>query len=269
MSETTPSDLLDFIARLCELAGDCHLAHWRKLDKYEKKGAKDLVTEADEAAEAAVASAIRHRFPQDRILAEEGGEIGAEASAGGRLWIVDPLDGTTNFAHGLPLFSVSVGVQRDGETVAGGIFAPALGEMYLAGRGLGATRNGQRIGVSKVDTLEDSLLVTGFPYDRDRHIDWLMGTYGRFLLKTQGVVRLGSAALDLANVAAGHLDGFYELNLKPWDCCAGALLVEEAGGRMSNFENESFDPFIPRLVASNGRIHAAMVDVLGKEPCGG
>lgn len=238
------------------------MRHFRKLDDYEKKGAIDLVTVADREAEEAVVSAIRARFPGHAILAEEGGAHGAKDAE--FLWVIDPLDGTTNYAHGMPNFAVSIAVQRRGGTVAGGVFAPALGDTYLAARGLGATRNGERLRVSKVARLEDALLVTGFPYDRVTHMKWLTAMLGRFLACSQGMLRLGSAALDLGCVAAGNLEGFYEAGLHPWDTAAGALLVEEAGGRMSTFTGAPFSIFDDNMLASNGIVHEAMMAVLAE-----
>ncbi len=255
-------DLMNAVEAMCRRAGEIQMSHFRRLAGYEKKGAIDLLTIADKQSEAAIVEMIQARFPEHRILAEEGGSIGG-ASDSEYLWVIDPLDGTTNFAHGMPLFASSVAVQHRGETVAGGVIAPALGEMFLAGRGAGAFRNGERLGVSKVDVLNDALVVTGFPYDRHAMLDWLTGMVGEFLSRSQGLLRLGAAALDLAFVAAGNLDGFYERNLHPWDTAAGALLVEEAGGRMSTFNGEPYDIYSNQMLASNGRIHDEMVATLG------
>lgn len=270
LSTTAPltvSEAVDwrvFLGDLSHLAGAILLRHWRKLDTYERKGAIDLVTIADKECEAALTEAIRRRYPDHRILGEEGGTSGDPASP--YRWIIDPLDGTTNFAHGMPLYSVSIAVERDGATIAGAVFAPVLGDLCMAVRGHGATRNGAPIRVSKTETLADALLVTGFPYNRAEIVDWLMGTLGNHLVRSQGLLRLGSAALDLSFVAAGHLDGFYELNLNPWDVAAGALLVEEAGGRMSNFDGAPFTLEGRRMVASNGLIHDEMLRVVAMIP---
>ena len=265
-TESEARELLGAIESMCRRAGAIQMKHFRRLGGYEKKGAIDLLTIADKESEAAITEEIRNRFPDHALLAEESGESGAVDSD--YLWVVDPLDGTTNYAHGMPIFAVSIALRRKGTTIAGGVFAPALDEMYLAVRGHGATRNGQTIHVSKVDRLEDALLVTGFPYDRRKHVDWLMGTMGSFLQQSQGMLRLGAAALDLASVAAGQLEGFYELNLHPWDMAAGALLVEEAGGRMSDFTGEPFDIDCKRMLASNGRVHDEMMRVLAERPVG-
>lgn len=253
-----------FLTDLSRLAGSILMRHWRKLETYERKGAIDLVTIADKECEAAVVAAIRARYPDHRILGEEGGTSGDGASP--YRWIIDPLDGTTNFAHGMPLFSVSIAVEHEGALIAGAVYAPVLKDLCLAVRGHGATRNGAPIRVSKTETLADALLVTGFPYDRVKLIDWLMPTLGNHLVRSQGILRLGSAALDLSLVAAGHLDGFYELNLHPWDVAAGALLVEEAGGRMSDFLGGPFGVEGRRLVATNGLIHDEVLAVLALNP---
>ena len=254
------------IEGMCHEAGRILMKHFRNLETYEKKGEGDidLVTIADKESEAAVIRAIEQLYPDHAILAEESGAVGEQSKE--YLWIIDPLDGTTNFAHGVRNFAVSIGLYRNGKAIAGGVYAPALGEMYLAARGHGATRNGERLHVSDVATLKEALLVTGFPYNRNEVVDWLMATIGSFLTKSQGMLRLGAAALDFAMVAGGHLDGFYEPNLKPWDMAAGALLVEEAGGRMSKLDGSGFDVFADEMVASNGLIHDRMVEVIQERP---
>ncbi len=254
--------LLTAIDAMCESAGQIHLKHFRKLDGYEKKGAVDLLTVADRESEEVIKSMIAERFPGHAILAEESGACGETSSD--YLWVIDPIDGTTNYAHGLPLFSVSIALQHNGQTIAGGISAPALGDHYRGALGHGATHNGKPMHVSKVDVLQDALLVTGFPYNRSAVLDWLTETLGRFLDRSQGMLRLGSAALDFAHVASGHIDGFYELNLHPWDMAAGALFVQEAGGRVSDFGGSEFSIFNKQMLCSNGTIHQAMVDVIAE-----
>lgn len=235
-------------------AGAIQMRYFRKLESYEKKGHIDLVTIADRESEELIHREILHAFPDHAVLGEEGGRYGAEQSD--YLWIVDPLDGTTNYAHGLRLFAVSIGVSFQGQIIAGIVYAPALDELYTATRGGGAFRNLQQIRVSERDKLEDALLVTGFPYDRAAHVKPLMTMLGECIKSSRGILRLGAASLDFAMVAAGHLDGFYEYGLRPWDMAAGALLVEEAGGRVTGFaKDEKFDLFGKRSVASNGRIH--------------
>jgi len=224
------------------------------------KGAPtNLVTEMDARAEALVLDHLRRAFPADAVLAEESG---ARGGSSGRRWIIDPLDGTTNYAHGVPIYAVSIGLERAGEVVLGVVFDPNHNELFVAERGGGASLNGEPLAVSRAAILDESLLATGFPYAiRETH-DTNLPEYAAFSLRARGVRRMGSAVLYLAYVAAGRLDGYWELRLGPWDAAAGALLVEEAGGRISNLEGGPLDLDAPSIVASNGRIHEAMLRVL-------
>lgn len=218
------------------------------------KGEIDLVTEADLAAEERILEILRQRQSGATVLAEESfARYGAAPS--GTVWVVDPLDGTTNFAHGLPWFAVSVACMVEGESVAGVVYAPMLDELFCACRGVGAWLNGERLAVSGCRDLQQALLATGFPYDVARRGPEVLGALGRLLPLCQGVRRAGAAALDLAYVAGGRLEGFWEIGLKPWDTAAGLLLVEEAGGRVSDFRGRPYSPFVPEIVASNGLIH--------------
>ncbi len=221
----------------------------------------NLVTEADKASEEVIVSIIRRHYPKHAILAEEGGASGDSLQT---RWIIDPLDGTTNFTHAFPMFSVSIGVEQAGEIVAGVVYDPIRDEMFHAERGGGAFLNGKPIHVSTVDTLDRAMLVTGFPYNVRENPNYCHERFIAFLMHAQAVRRLGSAALDCAYVAAGRLDGFWEVALQPWDKAAGALLVTEAGGMISNFEGGPHDLFDPPFLGSNGRIHARMVDVLAR-----
>jgi len=260
---TSPAEFLPVLTHLAQGSGEILMRYFRKLSGYEKKGAVDLQTIADRESERFLASEIHRLFPDHSILAEEDGTVLHPGSD--YLWIVDPLDGTTNYAHKLRIFAVSIGLTYKGERIAGAIFAPALDELYLAARGHGATLNGEPLQVSNTDTLDDSLLVTGFPYDRRPHIDELTRMHREALLATRGVLRLGAAALDLAAVAAGSLDCFYEWGVRPWDMAAGALLVEEAGGKVTGLlPGEPFDLFRPRIVASNGRIHSEVQELIAR-----
>lgn len=252
------------IDAMCRDAGAILMSHFRKLAEYQKKGDIDLVTVADKESEAAILGAIRLQFPNHAVLAEESGAGGGANSE--YLWVIDPLDGTTNFAHGMANFAISIGLQHNGTTIAAGICAPALGETFLAARGHGATRNSAPIRVSSVEQLANALVVTGFPYNRGEILDWLLPTLGDFLRQSQGVLRLGAAALDLAYVAAGYIDAFYEANLHPWDMAAGALLVEEAGGRMSTFDGSPFDITTKRMLATNTHLHEQAMAVLKNHP---
>lgn len=224
-----------------------------------KKGGIDLVTEADTASEAAIVEAIRFAFPAHSILAEEEGEIGAPSQYS---WIVDPLDGTTNYAHHLPIFSVSIAFAEDGDTLFGLVMNPISHELFIAEKGKGATLNGREIAVSRNEAVNESLLVTGFPYDLASRLPPLMDKLSRCVGAAQGVRRLGSAALDLCFVACGRFDGFWEESLKPWDTAAGALILTEAGGRVTDFSQAGWNPFKPEILATNGLIHEELAAVI-------
>ncbi len=223
------------------------------------KGEVNLVTEADLVAEELIVSRIKSAFPGHGILAEEGH---AARRPGYCVWIIDPLDGTTNYAHGFPVFAVSVALEIDGQPACGAIYNPMLDEMYTARHGDGAFCNGKPVRVSTTDSLDKSLLSTGFPYDVRTSPHNNLDNFREFALKAQGVRRGGSAALDFCSVACGSFDGFWELGLHPWDCAAGYLIVRESGGRVTDFTGEEGSIYEPRMVASNGRIHAEMLAVL-------
>lgn len=226
------------------------------------KGRINLVTEADLASERHIKELILTHHPTHRILAEESGASHADASASDYCWVIDPLDGTTNFAHGLPCYAVSIGLEYKGKIVAGVIYDPTRGEMFAAERGAGATLNGERIRVSDVEPLEQALIVTGFPYDVREKMDVYMPPWHRFIERAQGVRRLGAAAIDIAYVACGRFDGFWENGLHAWDCAAGWVMVEEAGGRVTDFEGREFDLFGQKILCTNSRIHDEMIGVL-------
>jgi myo-inositol-1(or 4)-monophosphatase len=219
----------------------------------------NLVTEMDARAEALIVERLRAAFPDDAILAEEGGAL---AGGSARRWLIDPLDGTTNYAHGLPIFSVSIGLAVEGRMALGVAYDPNADDLYVAERGAGAWLGDQRLAVSTTATLNESLLVTGFPYNLRQTPDNNLAEFTAFTLRVQAVRRMGSAVLYLAHVAAGRVDGYWELRLGPWDVAAGALLVEEAGGRVTNLEGGPLDLDAPSVVASNGRIHDEMLAVL-------
>ncbi|KXK02816.1 MAG: inositol-1(or 4)-monophosphatase [Acidobacteria bacterium OLB17] len=253
--------MLNFACETARQAGRVLLEKFGRKIKISKKGDIDLVTEADLASEALILERIRSHFPKHAILAEESG---AAAAAGGDLswkWIIDPLDGTTNFAHNYPCFCVTIALEHDGKIVVGVTYDPTRDELFAAEAGGGASLNGKPIRVSEIDKLGDSLLVTGFPYDiRDRkeparHLHEL-------LMLSRGVRRDGSAAIDLAYVACGRFEGFWEEGLNPWDVAAGTLLVTEAGGQVSYFDGSPLDIYRPPLAASNGLIHDQMIAVL-------
>jgi myo-inositol-1(or 4)-monophosphatase len=223
------------------------------------KGSVDLVTEVDSQSEEIIVAAIRAAFPDHNILGEEG--VYAATSSPCR-WIIDPLDGTTNYAHGFPWFAVSIALEREGEIVVGVVYHPMLDEMYTAIRGKGAFLNDRPLRVSSSATLKTSLLSTGFPYDRTLDNENNFDNFFAFTMASRGVRRAGAAALDLACVAAGRLDGFWECKLKPWDVAAGMLLVQEAGGLVTGYAGEHYLVDNHRIVASNGHIHREMLALL-------
>lgn len=233
-----------------------------KLPEIMKKGDIDLVTVADLESERAIIGAIRESFPEHAVLAEESGL--AKGPAKNR-WIIDPLDGTTNFAHGLGLFCVSIAFASEDEILLGIVSNPATEELFVAEKGKGATLNGSAISVSKTEKVSESLLVTGFPYNHKEIIDTIMPRFANCLASSQGVRRLGSAALDLCYVACGRFDGFWEQNLKPWDTAAGMLIAREAGGAVTDFSGNPFDVYGNEILATNGRIHAEMKLLLENE----
>ena len=219
----------------------------------------NLVTEMDARAEQLVVDALLAAFPDDGILAEEGS---ARPGRSGRRWIVDPLDGTTNYAHGVPMFCVGIGLEEDGRIVLGVVYEPSRDELYVGQRGAGAWLNDAPLAVSTTDALGASLLATGFPYDIRETGETNLPQYSAFALRARGVRLIGSARLDLAYVAAGRFDGYWELRLSPWDVAAGGILVEEAGGRLTDLSGQPVDIDRPAIVASNGRIHDQVLAVL-------
>jgi len=222
------------------------------------KGEVDIVTESDRRSEEIIVARLKEHFPAHAIVAEEGG--GAAAAGAKYCWFVDPLDGTTNFAHSYPCFAVSIGLCEDGEPVAGVVFNPVSGELFSAARGEGAFLNERQIHVSGVEKLASSLVATGFPtHQRKRSAN--INYYWEFTLRSHGVRRDGSAALDLCSVACGRFDAFWEFSLNSWDTAAGILLVREAGGTVTNLDGGPYHPGDPHLLASNGLIHEEMKEV--------
>jgi myo-inositol-1(or 4)-monophosphatase len=232
----------------------------RPLDITEKGRRADLVTAADRESERIIVERLRAAFPHARILGEEGGEYPAQSTGErGERWIIDPLDGTTNYAHGYPLFCISIAYERGGELLAGVIHAPLMQELFTAQRGGGAARNGEPIHVSAITSLEQSMLVTGFkPYDYETNAPY----FAKASRRVQAVRRDGSAALDLAYTAMGRFDGFWEFGLSPWDTAAGALLVREAGGTVTTLDGAPFAVESGSILATNGRIHEQTSDML-------
>lgn len=254
--EKNPDHFLE-VAIACALeAGEIISAAMGRPKNISYKGEVDLVTETDRKSEAAILARLRSEFPDHAVIAEEGGASGPGASAEYQ-WHVDPLDGTTNFAHGYPVFAVSLGLLQRGEPLIGAVYNPVTREMFTAMRGRGAFRNGSPIRVSAIDKLNHSLLATGFPSHK-RVQNPNIYYYWEFTLRSHGVRRAGAAALDLCSVACGQFEGFWEFGLKSWDTAAGILLVREAGGRVTNFSGEPYRPGDVECLASNGLVHAEM-----------
>lgn len=247
-------------------AGEVQLAHLGTDLRVDKKGAIDLVTEIDLQIEREFRGMIAERFPGHVVLGEEFESTGDRDAAPEYCWVFDPVDGTTNYAHGLPIFCSSLALEIRGEIAVGAIYDPTRRELFTAERGLGAWLNGKPLHVSAAGTLLDSLLVTGFHYGIQRDPEEVVGLFRDFITRSRAVRRLGSAALDMAYVAAGRFDGYWESKIQPWDVAAGALIVAEAGGQVTTI---SGGPFLSRagsVLASNGSIHGQMLDVIRGAP---
>jgi myo-inositol-1(or 4)-monophosphatase len=227
-----------------------------------KEGINNLVTEADHASEKEIIGIIKNDFPDHYILSEEAGEIVMDSNY---KWIIDPIDGTVNFAHGIPICCVSIGIEQDGEMIMGAVYNPFLNEFYFAQKGFGASLNDNKIEVSKETSVEKACLVTGFPYTYLDNPNGPLEVFSRLIRKGVPVRRLGSAAMDLCWVAAGRFDGFYEHKLQAWDSAAGFLIVEEAGGRVSDFTGRHYSPYQPHIVATNGKIHEELLKCVNDE----
>src|ERR1017187_9230829 len=252
---------LEKAVEIAREAGALLANYFERRVAFELKGEFDLVTEADRASEKLVVERLRSHFPSHAIVAEEGG--GHESSSEYR-WFVDPLDGTTNFAHSFPMFNITLGLERAGELIAGVVYDPIRQEMFTAERGSGAYLNNRRIRVSNARTLGDSLASTGFP-SRKRHHNVNIHFYYQVAMASHGVRRTGSAAIDLAYVACGRLDFFWEFGLKPWDMAAGTLLVEEAGGRDTDMHGASHSVTASEhLLADNGALHDQVLEIFGE-----
>ncbi len=223
------------------------------------KGRIDIVTEIDLQSEMLLKKRISEKFPMDNIISEE---TSSGYIFGNRNWIIDPLDGTTNFSHNFPVCAVSIGLEIDGIISYGVIYNPILDELFSAEKGKGAYFNGREIHISKTGKISESLIATGFPYDRWEKGDFYIKEYLAFMKRCQGVRRVGAAAIDLCYVACGRLDGFFERKLKPWDMAAGSLIVKEAGGKISQFNGEKWHYLNDTVIASNGKIHREMIGVL-------
>jgi myo-inositol-1(or 4)-monophosphatase len=256
--------LLNFAISVARDAGGVLVDRLGRALQVSNKGAIDLVTEADVASEKLIIERIRSHYPRHAVLAEESGasEVIGDVAAEWK-WIIDPLDGTTNYAHGYPCFCVSIGLERNGKLELGVVYDPMRNEMFAAERGQGATLNDRPMRVSDVAELNRAMLCTGFPYDVRERPDFTR-EFSNFTMEAQAVRRDGSAALDLAYVACGRFDGFWEDGLNPWDIAAGVLLIEEAGGSVTDFRGGPLDIYSPRVIASNGLVHQSMIRVLSR-----
>jgi len=261
-SENLVNPVLNFATDIAREAGNL-LVQKLGTAKVTTKGEINLVTEADIAAENLIIDRIRSYHPQHGILAEESGEAVLKGKPSEWKWIIDPLDGTSNYAHGYPCFCVSIALERAGQLEVGVVYDPMRDEMFAAERGRGATLNDRKIRVSSVEELSGAMLCTGFPYNVRERSDFARD-FTNFTMNAQAVRRDGSAALDLAYVACGRFDGFWEDGLSPWDIAAGALLILEARGRVTNFNDQPLDIYNEQVLASNGLIHDAMMHVLRK-----
>jgi myo-inositol-1(or 4)-monophosphatase len=224
-----------------------------------KEGINNLVTEADHASEKAIIDCIKKEHPGHFILSEETGEIKMDSEY---KWIIDPIDGTVNFANGIPLCCVSIGLEKAGQVIMGAVYNPLMNEFFFAQKGFGASLNDKKISVSNKSAVIKSCLVTGFPYTYLDMPNGPLQVFERFIRKGVPVRRLGSAAIDLCWVAAGRFDGFYEHHLQAWDTAAGYLIVEEAGGKVTDYKGEDYSPYQPHLLATNGLIHEEMLDII-------
>ncbi|MFH1019386.1 MAG: inositol monophosphatase family protein [Pseudomonadota bacterium] len=254
-------EILRTAARAALAAGRVLRSLYDKPHRITHKGAIDLVTEADVAAEQIVLAMLREAGGDIGFLAEES-HSSYETLPQGPVWVIDPLDGTTNFAHGFPFFAVSIAYAEGTVSKVGVVYAPMQDELFCACQGGGAWLNGRPIHVSGASSLQDSLLATGFPYAIEQEIEGVMAVLKRLLTRCQGVRRTGAAAVDLAYLACGRTDGFWEINLKPWDTAAAMLLVSEAGGRLTTYNGKEYTPYVPEVLASNGTIHGEMVEQL-------
>jgi len=260
MSAPDPRTLREAAVAIAREAGAILLEGYGRTHTAERKGTIDLVTEYDRRSEALILARVREHYPGHGVLAEESGA--APATASDVRWVIDPLDGTTNFAHNYPFFCVSIGVEVAGRVVSGAIYDPVRDEMFAASLGGGATLNGAPIRVSSIDRVVDGLIVTGFPYDVREYPDRHLGPFRAFLTRAQAIRRDGSAALNFCYLAMGRFDGFWELRLSPWDVAAGALIVSEAGGRVTRWDGSAFTVEGREVLASNGSLHDEMMAVL-------
>lgn len=259
------NDISQYVAaaeEAAQAAGSIIRDSWQQVKEIRYKSSINLVTTIDHRSEERIVSILHERFPTHSILAEEETNITAKTTE--YRWVIDPVDGTTNFAHAYPQFCISIALESAGEIVLGLVYDPVKEETFTAIRGEGAFLNGGRIQTTKEEDIGKALLATGFPYDRRQKVDYYLSFFKDFMLSCQDIRRNGSAALDLCYVACGRMDGFWEFGLSPWDTAAGSLMVQEAGGTMSDFSGNSFSIWKKEALASNGRIHDPMLKIMLK-----
>lgn len=252
--------MLNKVIQIAREAGEIiREGHGKNFSIEFKTNSSNLVTEIDKKSEAAIINFIKKEFPGHSILAEESGTQKFDSEY---LWVIDPLDGTTNFAHGLPIFSVSIGVMKKEEIICGVVYDVMMNQLFTVEKGSGAFCNDVKMYVNDNSNLAHSFLVTGFPYDIENNPDSAIERFGDFLVSSRAVRRLGSAAIDMCYVAKGVFDGFWEVSLNPWDVCAAILLIEEAGGKVTNFSGEEISIYSKQILATNGKVHDAMIEIL-------
>ena len=257
------SNFLKFSIELAKSAGKIQMSYFGKISSLNKKSSSiDLLTIADKKSEIHIINKIKKKYPNHSILSEESGKINNDNEY---RWVIDPLDGTTNFVHNLPIFAVSIALQKNNKTICAVVYNPAADKCFYAQKESSAYLNDQKINVSKSDNLNDSLLVTGFPYLHDERYDLSFEIFKEFYDRTRGLRRLGSAALDLCFVAMGRFDGYYEYNLYPWDICAGAFILEKSGGKVTDWDNSKLKLSGERILATNNYIHSNMINILNQD----
>jgi len=257
------SEFLKFSIQLAKGAGDIQMSYFGNISSLDKKSNNiDLLTIADQESETYILDQIKSHYPTHSILSEESGEINNSSEY---KWIIDPLDGTTNFVHNLPIFAVSIGLQKNNKTICAVVYNPAANKCFYAEENSLAFLNNNKIHVTKSNKLSDCLLATGFPYLHDKRYDMSFNIFKDFYDRTRGLRRLGSAALDLCFVAMGRFDGYYEYELYPWDICAGSFILEKAGGKVSDWDNSELKLSGERILATNNNIHEEMINILNQD----
>lgn len=254
-------EYLDAAIELALAAGRLAKDMSKEIHRITLKGEVDLVTEVDVKSETLIVDGLRSRFPSHGIIAEESGVTQAESDY---LWIIDPIDGTTNYAHGFPVYAVSIGLEYKGDVIVGVVYDPNLDELFTAEKGRGAFLNNEPTCVSSIDDLDRALLATGFPYYFRKDPEKIIRYFTEFSLKAQGIRRAGAATIDLTALASGRFDGYWEFGLKPWDMAAGGLIAAEAGATITKFDRSAFDIRVPEILATNGLIHEQMLEIISR-----